>query len=1079
MSAAMTNQCQGQTSSPLDTQARANRSPLLPMTLRLVRGAAVALVVFVAAVSHAQTPASNVALASAGGVATASSTLSSGHPVTSVNNDERTGGNYSNGLSWVDATPNVYPDWVQINFSGANTIDRVVLYTMQDNYTNPIEPTDTLTFSVYGVTGFTVQTWDGAAWVTQATVTGNNLVKRSVTFAPVITDRMRLNVTNTPTGYSYITEIEAWTPSPPDVTPPSVPTGLAANPVSSSQVNLSWTASTDNVGVTGYKVYRGGVLMASQAGTSYSDTGLAATTLYSYTVAACDAASNCSAQSDAITATTSASSNVALASAGGIATASSTLSYHVVTSVNNDERTGGNYSSGLSWVDATPNVYPDWVQINFSGAQTIDRVVLYTMQDNYTNPIEPTDTLTFSVYGVTGFTVQTWDGAAWVTQATVTGNNLVKRSVAFAPVTTDRMRLNVTNTPTGYSYITEIAAWTPAVDIAPSTIAKSFAPASITAGGTSTLTFALSNSNAIALTNATFTDTLANMSVSSTAIGGTCAGVTSSPALAVGATLLNLTIPNLSVGSCTVTVQVTSSTVGTNPNTASGVTSTQTLTAGAVSNTANLTVAAVIVAPTIATSFAPTAIMAGGTSIITFTLGNLNASALTNANFTDTLANMSLSSATIGGTCAGVTNSPTLVIGATSLNLTVPSLPVGGCTVSVQVTSSVVGTNPNTASGVTSAQTPAAGAASNTANLTVTAVIAPTIAKGFAPASITVAGTSTITFTLGNANAAALTNANFTDTLANMSLSSTAIGGTCAGVSNSPALAVGATSLNLTVPSLPAGGCTVTVEVTSSTLGTSPNTASGVTSTQMPTAGAASNTANLTVGDPGFFYVHADQLGTPRAITRPSDNAVVWEWANSEPFGNNGPNESPSALGTFTYNLRFPGQYFDTETGTHYNRFRDYDPGVGRYIESDPIGLGGGINTFGYVQGNPLILSDPAGLATYQCTRRLNNVPFRVGPLYHQYVCIGNPKDGYTCGGIGPSGSMFDSPSVLEKDSMRPDLCEKTQDDDTCVEECIAKRFKGPLPNYSVNLKKGENCQTYAYGTELSCVAECKLKKRK
>jgi RHS repeat-associated protein len=63
----------------------------------------------------------------------------------------------------------------------------------------------------------------------------------------------------------------------------------------------------------------------------------------------------------------------------------------------------------------------------------------------------------------------------------------------------------------------------------------------------------------------------------------------------------------------------------------------------------------------------------------------------------------------------------------------------------------------------------------------------------------------------------------------------------------------------------------------------------------------------------------------------------------------------------FTLNLRFPGQYFDEETGTHYNYFRDYDPGVGRYVQSDPIGLAGGLNTYGYAYQNPLVNFDPDG----------------------------------------------------------------------------------------------------------------------
>jgi RHS repeat-associated protein len=87
----------------------------------------------------------------------------------------------------------------------------------------------------------------------------------------------------------------------------------------------------------------------------------------------------------------------------------------------------------------------------------------------------------------------------------------------------------------------------------------------------------------------------------------------------------------------------------------------------------------------------------------------------------------------------------------------------------------------------------------------------------------------------------------------------------------------------------------------------------------------------------------------------------MWRW-DSDPFGTTLANENPSGLGVFSYGLRFPGQYYDSETGLHYNYFRDYDPATGRYIESDPIGLEGGVNTYSYAQSSPALNADSSGL---------------------------------------------------------------------------------------------------------------------
>lgn len=64
-------------------------------------------------------------------------------------------------------------------------------------------------------------------------------------------------------------------------------------------------------------------------------------------------------------------------------------------------------------------------------------------------------------------------------------------------------------------------------------------------------------------------------------------------------------------------------------------------------------------------------------------------------------------------------------------------------------------------------------------------------------------------------------------------------------------------------------------------------------------------------------------------------------------------------------NLRFPGQYYDSETGLHYNYYRDYDPSTGRYIQSDPIGLAGGLNSYIYAGDDPILLIDPQGMSYF------------------------------------------------------------------------------------------------------------------
>src|SRR5262245_28784816 len=98
-----------------------------------------------------------------------------------------------------------------------------------------------------------------------------------------------------------------------------------------------------------------------------------------------------------------------------------------------------------------------------------------------------------------------------------------------------------------------------------------------------------------------------------------------------------------------------------------------------------------------------------------------------------------------------------------------------------------------------------------------------------------------------------------------------------------------------------------------------------------------------------LYYMHANILIMRRDEAHASDNDFMWRWDNVDPFGANAANENPSGAGTFSYSLRFPGQYYDAETQAHYNYFRDYDPTIGRYMQSDPVGLRGGLNTYPYV----------------------------------------------------------------------------------------------------------------------------------
>ncbi len=123
-------------------------------------------------------------------------------------------------------------------------------------------------------------------------------------------------------------------------------------------------------------------------------------------------------------------------------------------------------------------------------------------------------------------------------------------------------------------------------------------------------------------------------------------------------------------------------------------------------------------------------------------------------------------------------------------------------------------------------------------------------------------------------------------------------------------------------------------------------------------------------GVPELAYIQPDHLGTPRAVIDPVRNVAIWEWSNkSEVFGNQIPNADPDGDGVaFELALRFPGQQATDASGLFYNYQREYDPAVGRYSQSDPIGLIGGISTFSYAGLSPQGKIDSLGLATWTGT---------------------------------------------------------------------------------------------------------------
>ena len=419
--------------------------------------------------------------------------------------------------------------------------------------------------------------------------------------------------------------------------------------------------------------------------------------------------------------------------------------------------TGNNASTVVTPVNAPDVVISKSHAGSFFAGQTN---ALYTITV-FNQGAQATTTATLTVTDIlpAGLTFQSASGTGWTCTANLpaAGDNVVggqrmvcTRTTAIAansagPPISMTVAVTAAVVPSVSNTVTMTGGGEPAgnagnnsdTDVAnvaaPPTIAKAFGASSITSGGSTTLTFTITNpaANVVNLTGINFNDvfptspgamTVFNATTTNTCTGSTWQGRTGAGAFAApaaGNTEVSLTGLTLAPGaSCTVSVVVTAAVAGNYTNTSTAIAATGPTAMTGTTATAVLTVGLIVISKSFNLPAAPV----NGFSQMTFTLTNPNAVAQTGANFTDTYpANLvNASPLTVGGTCTGVTT--TASAGGNTFNLTAGNIPASSsCTITVLVTSSVIGSYNNTTTGVATTQTATRGPASNTATLTVAA----------------------------------------------------------------------------------------------------------------------------------------------------------------------------------------------------------------------------------------------------------------------------------------------------------------------------------------------------------------------
>jgi RHS repeat-associated protein len=201
-----------------------------------------------------------------------------------------------------------------------------------------------------------------------------------------------------------------------------------------------------------------------------------------------------------------------------------------------------------------------------------------------------------------------------------------------------------------------------------------------------------------------------------------------------------------------------------------------------------------------------------------------------------------------------------------------------------------------------------------------------------------------------------------------------------------------------------------------------------------------------------LLIVVNDHLGTPQMLVD-KNNHVVWQ-AEYDEFG-----KADILIEEVEFNMRLPGQYYDKETGLHYNYYRDYDPSLGRYVQSDQIGLRGGINTYAYVGGNPVSYVDPLGLKTCLLTVR-NNVGLGIHSALYTTSGAGDfydPSGGYgkSKGGEHLSGNHkkgFEDYHNNEGDTVEEQCKDTTQEQEEKIIAEVITRSTAAGPTCAINV---------------------------